>query len=132
MNPRRTRSFAPSTREALRAVPSPASAAVVVKPRRVSLLMICPPGRTLLQVVEGLAGLFGLQQREVWIEVQRLLQIVARPVLLAEPGVNHAGMIQQGGVLRPRLERLGHRLGRLLVALVLAQGPRQRVVGVHV
>src|SRR5262245_64778870 len=44
MNPRRTRSLAPRTRLAPRAVPSPASAAVVVKPRRVSLLMIGPPG----------------------------------------------------------------------------------------
>src|SRR5262249_11304804 len=76
-------------------------------------------GCGLLQSLEGLAGLLGLQQREVRIEIERFLEELARLVLVAEASVDQAGVIEQRGVLRPQFQRLDHRLGRFLVTLGL-------------
>src|SRR5262249_24366570 len=93
-----------------------------------------PPVSMLLtsQVLEDLAGRPGLEGGEVRVPRQGPPEVVAGPGLLPQPGVDHAGVVEQGGVLRAQPQGLLHRRRGLLVALVLAQGPGQGIVSVDV
>src|SRR4051812_26947595 len=56
---------------------------------------------------QGLAGRLGVAQREVGVGLQGPGERGAGLLLVTQPGIDHAGVVEESGVLGPQLHRLG-------------------------
>src|ERR1700683_5731152 len=66
------------------------------------------------------------------IYLQRAIQEVLRIGIFAQAVVNHSGMKQEQGIVGVQSKSFVDRLGRFLIAAILAENPGQRVPSVDV